>query len=109
MSDFKTNRLVKVVFDSAGTDSAGISNKTIAAHPSGVFIPDNAIILNAFYEVNTTFDPSVYGTDVEGYWTVAYYWNNGTEVGFFSKRIIVINTEVSTHAAFIEVILVETD
>ncbi len=42
------------------------------------------------YEVNTTFDPSVYGTDVEGYWTAVYYWNNGTEVGFFSKRITVI-------------------
>ena len=55
MSDFKNSRLIKVVFDTASNDSAGVSNKTAAAHPSGVFIPDNAIITNAFYEVNTTF------------------------------------------------------
>ena len=53
MSDFLEKRLIKVVFDTAGTDSADVSNKTVAAHPSGVFIPDNAIITNAFYEVNT--------------------------------------------------------
>ena len=55
MSDFLGKRIIKVVFDTAGTDSAGVANTTIAAHPSGVFIPDNAIVTNAFYEVNTTF------------------------------------------------------
>jgi len=54
-SDFLNKSLVKVVFDTDANDSAGVSNKTAAAHPSGVFIPDNAIITNAFYEVNTTF------------------------------------------------------
>lgn len=55
MSEFLTNRIVKVVFDTAGTDSAGVANTTAAAHPSGVFVSDNAIITRAFYEVNTTF------------------------------------------------------
>ena len=56
MSDFLEKRVVKVTFDYASTDSEGVSNATQdTAHPSGVFIPDNAIITNAFYEVNTTF------------------------------------------------------
>jgi hypothetical protein len=55
MSDFVEERIVKVVFDTEASDSAGVSNKTATAHPSGVFIPKNAIITNAFYEVNTQF------------------------------------------------------
>jgi len=55
MSDFLTKRIVKVTYDTAANDAQGVSNKTIAAHPTGVFIPDNAIITNAFYEVETTF------------------------------------------------------
>lgn len=55
MSDFKNKRLVKLEFDHAGTDSAGVSNATVAAHPTGVFIPDNAIVIDAFYEVSETF------------------------------------------------------
>ena len=71
MSDFLEKKLVKVVFDTAASDSAGVSNKTVAAHPSGVFIPDNAIITRAFYEVNTTFttagaDAGTIGIGVEG-------------------------------------------
>ena len=42
-----------------------------------------------YYSIQTAFDPSIYGSDVEGYWTVMYLWRNGTEVGFFSKRITV--------------------
>ncbi len=41
------------------------------------------------FKQNTTIDPSVYGTDVEGYWTAFIFWQNGTEVGLFSKRIVV--------------------
>ncbi len=36
-----------------------------------------------------TFDPSVYGTEVVGTWSAFIYWNNGTEVGIFSKEIYV--------------------
>jgi len=56
MSNFVNKRTVKVTFDYSGTDSAGVSNATLdLAHPTGVFIPDNAIITAAFYEVATTF------------------------------------------------------
>lgn len=43
------------VYDTAGTDSAGVSNKTIAAHPTGVFLPSKAVITNVFFDVVTTF------------------------------------------------------
>ena len=42
------------------------------------------------YLVQTAFDPSIYGTDKEGYWTAVYFWQNGTEAGFYSERIRVI-------------------
>jgi len=41
------------------------------------------------YAVSTIFDPSIYESDKEGYWTVAYFWTNGTEVGFSSQQITV--------------------
>jgi hypothetical protein len=36
-----------------------------------------------------TFDPSVYGSDDHGSWSAFVFWNNGTEVGIFSKEISV--------------------
>lgn len=55
LNHFRVKRTAKVVFDTAKNDSAGVSNKTIAAHGTGVFIPDGAIITNSFYDVSTTF------------------------------------------------------
>lgn len=71
MSDFKNKRLIKFEFDHAGTDSAGVSNSTTAAHPTGVFIPDNAIITDAFYEVSESFtstggDAGTLALNIEG-------------------------------------------
>lgn len=43
------------VFDSAGTDSSGVANTTVASHGLGVYLPANAVIVNAFYDVSTTF------------------------------------------------------
>jgi hypothetical protein len=86
MSDFLNKRLVKVVFDTAANDSAGVSNKTAAAHPTGIFIPDNAIITSAFYEVNTTFtsatDTATIAIMVEGAGDVvaALAINDGTNI-----------------------------
>ncbi|UJG44859.1 MAG: hypothetical protein K9W46_06660 [Candidatus Heimdallarchaeum endolithica] len=37
---------------------------------------------------NIIIDPSN-GTDLPGFWTAVVFWNNGTEVGFYTKRIIV--------------------
>lgn len=42
-------------FDTAGSDSAAVSNKTIAAHPTGVILPAHAIIIGGFFDVNTKF------------------------------------------------------
>jgi len=49
-----TQRVLKVTFDSAGTDLAGVSNSTIAAHPLAI-LPDGAIITSTAYDVLTTF------------------------------------------------------
>ena len=49
------------------------------------------------YQLNTSFDPSVYGSDEAGSWTVILYWMNGTEVGFVSKTISVT---IGTDAEF---------
>lgn len=48
-------RVARFKFDTAGTDSAGVSNKTTAAHGVGVTIPINAIVVGGFLEVNTAF------------------------------------------------------
>lgn len=43
------------VFDTAGTDSAGVANTTVASHGTGVYIPTKAVITNAWVDVITTF------------------------------------------------------
>ncbi len=45
-------------WDWEGLDSAGVANSTAAAHGSGVYLPDNAIVLRAFYDVVETFTSS---------------------------------------------------
>ena len=52
---FRVKRTAKVVFDTAKNDSAGVSNKTIAAHGTGVILPAGAIIVDSAYDVSTTF------------------------------------------------------
>jgi hypothetical protein len=42
-------------YDSAGVDSDGDDNIDVGAHGLGVYIPDNAIITKAYYDVGTTF------------------------------------------------------
>ena len=49
------------------------------------------------YSINTVFDPSINGTDIEGDWTAVCLWQNGTEVGFYTLRISVSK---STTASF---------
>lgn len=50
-----TPNVASAVYDAAGNDSAGVSNKTEAAHGLGVYIPINAIIVRAWYDVVTVF------------------------------------------------------
>ena len=42
-------------FDTAGYDSDGVSNKTAAAHGTGVILPKYAIICGGFVDTNTVF------------------------------------------------------
>ena len=51
-------KLAVATFDTAANDSSGTSNKTIAAHGLGVYLPDNAIITRAWVDVITTFTSS---------------------------------------------------
>jgi len=48
-------QIAMFTFDTAGVDSSAVSNKTVAAHPTGVTIPANAIVCGGFFEVNTAF------------------------------------------------------
>lgn len=43
------------IFDTAANDSSGVSNKTVAAHGLGVYLPAKAIITRAWYDIATTF------------------------------------------------------
>lgn len=54
-SGLSTKYIATAIYDTAANDSAGVSNKTIASHGLGVFLPINAIIVNAYYKVVTTF------------------------------------------------------
>lgn len=47
--------IASAVYDTAGNDSAGVSNKTVAAHGLGVFLPIKAIIIAAYTDVTTAF------------------------------------------------------
>lgn len=55
MAKATRKRVARAVFDTAGTDSAGVANTTAAAHKLGVFLPQGAVVTNAYYLVNTTF------------------------------------------------------
>lgn len=48
-------RVARYSFDTAGLDSAGVANTTVAAHPTGVIIPIYAIVCGGFFDVNTVF------------------------------------------------------
>lgn len=43
------------VYDAEVNDSAGVSNKTVAAHGLGVYLPTKAVITNSWVDVITTF------------------------------------------------------
>lgn len=48
-------RVARFTFDTAGKDSAGANNTTVAAHGTGVILPQYAIIVGGFFDVNTAF------------------------------------------------------
>ena len=54
-SALMTKYVACAIFDTAGKDSALVSNKTVAAHGTGVYLPVGAIITGGFTDVKTTF------------------------------------------------------
>ena len=53
-------RVARFTFDTAGVDSAGVSNKTAAAHGTGVTLPQYALVVGGFVDVNTAFDSAAH-------------------------------------------------
>lgn len=51
----QVQQLVMATFDTAGVDSSGAANTTIAAHGLGVYLPNKAIVTNIWVDVVTTF------------------------------------------------------
>lgn len=54
-SGLSARYIANAIYDTAGLDSAGVANTTIAAHGLGVYLPTKAIITNAWVDVITTF------------------------------------------------------
>lgn len=48
-------KVIQFTFDTAGVDSSGVSNKTVAAHGTGVKLPAHSIIVGGFVDTNTAF------------------------------------------------------
>jgi hypothetical protein len=48
-------RVARFTYDTAAKDSAGANNTTVAAHGMGVTLPNNAIVVGGFVDVNTAF------------------------------------------------------
>lgn len=48
-------REAKAIFDTSLNDSSGVSNKTVASHGLGVFLPIGAIIKQAYFQVKIAF------------------------------------------------------
>ena len=54
-SGLSTRYVATAIYDTAANDRAGVSNKTVAAHPLGVYIPSGAIITKAIFQTKTGF------------------------------------------------------
>lgn len=81
--------IATAVYDTAGNDSAGVSNKTVAAHPLGVFLPNKAIIKRFWYDVITTF------TSATSAATIAYKANAADDL----LAAVAINSGTTMHNA----------
>lgn len=54
-SGLTMTKIAVAIFDTAANDSAGVSNKTVAAHGTGVYLPLGAIIVSGWTDVKTAF------------------------------------------------------
>lgn len=69
-----TQYVARAIFDTAGVDSAGVSNKTVAAHGTGVFLPIGAILTRSYWFVKTAF------TSVDSTATIAAKANSTADI-----------------------------
>ena len=99
-TDITTGELNFTVFNTSGEIiplKIGLFSNLSYVDNHSYSIFSSSQISSGYYQLNTTFDPSVYGTDIAGSWTVMLHWVNGTEVGFASKKIYV---KIATTADF---------
>lgn len=54
-SGLTVTKIARAIYDTALNDSSGVSNKTVAAHGTGVFLPKGAILIAGWTDVITTF------------------------------------------------------
>lgn len=54
-SGLSTRYVATAIFNTAGLDSAGVANTTVAAHGTGVYLPTKAVITRFWWDVPTTF------------------------------------------------------
>ncbi len=99
-SDITTGELNFTIFNTSGEIiplKAGLPSNLSYVDNHSYSILSSSQISSGVYQLNTSFDPSVYGTDIAGSWTVMLHWVNGTEVGFVSKQI---HVKIATTANF---------
>ncbi len=92
LTDITTGELNFTIFNSAGElvpFKSSIYANLSYTDTSNYTLLSTSQTSAGLYEMSTAFDPSVYGTDVEGFWTIMYFWNNGSEAGLYSHKISV--------------------
>ncbi|MHA1201851.1 MAG: hypothetical protein ACTSQ4_04950 [Candidatus Heimdallarchaeaceae archaeon] len=92
LTDITTGELNYTIFNSAGEIipfKTSIYANLSYTDTSYYTLLSTTQVSAGLYEMSTAIDPSVYGTDVEGFWTVMYFWNNGSEAGFYTHKISV--------------------
>lgn len=75
---------------------SNLPSRYIFTDPGAYSLANIANTSAGFYNPYIYIDPSINGSDTSGFWTAAILWQNGTEVGFYSLRIVVQTQTVFT-------------
>ncbi|MCG3220772.1 MAG: hypothetical protein H7641_05270, partial [Candidatus Heimdallarchaeota archaeon] len=92
-----------LVLDDTGTVTYSVYNSTGHIIPIDPSPPANIIYTDVTsysisgityttpgnWDSQIIFDPSIYGSDQPGFWTAVVLWQNGTQIGFYTQRIVV--------------------
>jgi len=68
---------------------SSLPSKYIYTDPGSYSLTNIYNVSAGYYETYIYFDPSINGSDTSGFWTASVLWQNGTEIGFYSLRIVV--------------------